>query len=401
MPAPLIDIFSGIADMGGHLIELYRLKRDGTFAEQQRLMSALRIEEAERVEASLAERQLDAAIAAEAGAQQSRQHDIDRDLLHARLEVAVHRERAQIDYETQNNPFAYDREKAVSIIADATRGGSLPALLIAPFYHDHLSGIDNDTGPRPFKTAIRTTWSRKDWNDLVAPVDGVIGRPLRNTDADIIDIKHELRELPVILVYGHVQDNQRLWVSVESWNLAPRRGVMEVPSVRVDLPPMLLPARDEPHDRLTFEDALGERVALIVGVLSEWFHVVRSGRQPRLHTTTAIDNFAGKRYIAAVTASAYDIAIEWGKVSVVEARAEQAMIYWECGLRDLAIEAAQHSKELVLSELPPREIPRRVLRNLGTILAMTDDGAGAHDVHDLLEKRARREVLDFFHLGRQ
>ncbi|WP_147437481.1 hypothetical protein [Micromonospora musae] len=400
MSIPFVDIFSGISDMTGHLIELYRVRRDGSFFEQQQFMAHLREEEAAQAHKRSLER--DALVASQSTDQieAATKSDLDKQIASAGLEIAVSRIIRSDEINHQNSVFRYEVDKTRSLIESATAGGTRPAFLIAPFYHDHLSDNDNDHGPHSFRVAIRRSWKSKGWHNDVGLLDGLISRPLRNTDTDLMVIQQDLHDLPVILAYGEVQDSTRVWASLSAWNVAFHDGT---PAIHVNLPPMYIEPGDEDSgvtSRLAFEDALGDRIALVAGTLAEWFHVVNHGRSPQLHKLAAAQDGFGRRHLAFSTLAAFEVALQKATVSEFAARVEQMTTCLDVGMSEPARDMAVAAYELISSsaeELYRADRPR--LRSLSAGLASLGRADLADSTRELLEKRARKEVMDFFALG--
>lgn len=400
MSIPFIDIFSGISDMTGHLVELYRVRRDGTFFEQQQFMAQLREDEAAQAHKRSLEQA--AAVASQSADQleATQKWEIDKQIASAGLEIATTRIIRNDETNHQNGAFRYGLEKTRSLVEAATAGGTRPALLIAPFYQDHLSDNDNDNGPHSFRVAIRRSWKSKGWHDDVGLLDGLISRPLRNTDTDLMVIQQDLYDLPVIIAYGEVQDSTRVWTSLSAWNIAVGDGT---PAIHINLPPMHLEPDDEAQgikSRLAFEDELGDRIALVAGTLAEWFHVVNHGRTPHLHKMAAASDGFGRRHLAFSTLAAFEVAFQKAGVSEFTARVEQMATCLDVDMIEPARELAVVAYEIIASSAEElNRTDRSKIRSLSAGLAALGDEELAESARGLLERRARKEVLDFFALG--
>ncbi|MEV4820528.1 hypothetical protein [Micromonospora sp. NPDC049274] len=399
MGLPFGDIFTGISDMGGHMLELYRIKRDGTFFDQQQFLSELRMREARDAEVISEERERRLAVSSDEDARRQREHDNQRSILQAGLEVAVHRQLRELKVEESHNPFLYGLDRVSSVVSAAIGDSRRPVLLFAPFYHDDLNGEENDQGAHSFRVAIRRSWLGKPWHDDVVPLDGLISRPLRNTDADLLVMQQALKGIPLILVYGEVQDSSRVWASVTGWNLAQSDHASRV---QINLPPMSFDAHSQGSAiprRLQFEDALGDRISLVVGAMAEWFHVANLGRQPRLHRLLLEDDGAGHRHFAAAAATAYEVAAEQNVMSKVKAMVCQAGLYAEVGLTDAAKEVSLSAySEINKNAERSSSLDRADLRTLATTLASVGELDAARRLEDAIEEAAKKELLDFFGL---
>jgi hypothetical protein len=284
MSAPLIDVLGGLSDIGGHLLELYRLRRDGTFFEQQQFLSELRIAEAAAADERTIERDQELAKIRVSDALTTLEGNYQLDIRRAQLDISMKQELDRRKRVLESSPFEQDAEEVHSVVARVTEGGRRPALLIAPFYRDRLSQKENDDAPHAFRLAIRRSWLASPWAQDLVPLDGIISRPLKKTDLDIMVIQQVLHDLPVILICGEIQGDRRVWTTLTAWNLAESTTV---PSIQVHLPALQAPSLDDhgnnESERLKFEDYLGRAVTLIIGTFGDWFHVVHYARRPHVH----------------------------------------------------------------------------------------------------------------------
>lgn len=352
------------------------MRRDGTFYDQQALL------------ADLTEQ------AAMASDERAANRDAQRDWRQASISIAVNAEIDRQKRQIANAPFEYAPDEMHTIVAEATAQGQRPALLIAPFYQEHLSSQANDDAPHAFRVAVRRAWLDAPWaNDLV-PLDGLISRPLRNTDLDVILIQQALSDMPVVLVYGETQSNQRIWPSLMAWNIVESP---KVPSLRITFPALSLPALTSEDDnsssaRLKSEDDLGRQVVVTAGLLGEWFHLVRYGRRPRLHQLLAFDQVGERQAVAAGLAAACDLAVERGSLDPLAARVEQSYIYAEVGLADRALDIGRSVLDSLDSN--DRNTYMTHLRRLVSIFEIIGDRPALERARPLLESAAHRSVLD-------
>jgi hypothetical protein len=329
----------------------------------------------------------------------SNSYEIERDWRQARIGIEVKAIQDKMDRELEESPFSYSSDDFYALVRDATRGGEVPALLVAPFVRDNLSGQENADGPHSFRVAIRRQWLQSPWSSDLVSLDGALKRPLISTDVDIFHIQRALRDLPVILVYGEVQSNSRVWPALCAWNIV---DSPELRSVQVNFPPVSLPgaSHQDPPDSnsiLAFEDELGGSTAITAGLIAEWFHLVKYGRIPRLHTLIPAALNSERRVIAAGLAASFEVALERNRVDVVSARVGQASVYLDVGLRAQAISAA--SQALTATESSTVRVAPQSIRRLAEILGTLGLPDEANRARLALEAAARRAILRNFGWG--
>jgi len=335
MAVPFLDVINGITNISDQLLELYKIRRDGSFFEQQAFSSKLREYEAAAADERAVKREVLMARLGEQRAQADHTRDASSQLLSAYIQVALQRELKRDAQLLENAPFDYNHAQLANIVTQETENGAKPALLIAPFFSDELSVAEADGGPPTFRVAIRRSWMRCPWSNDVTLLDGLLTRPLRKTDLDVLSIRETLRELPVILIYGEIQRQNRVWCSISAWNIAPPYTGQ---SITMNLPPLPFPQTDmHTSERIEFEDALGWAVAVTSGLLAEWFHLNKTGRTPTLHRRLGADTIS-LREVGPGLAAAYDVAIENGVVDLVAGRANQAILLSDSGYNEAALD---------------------------------------------------------------
>ncbi|MFE6837849.1 hypothetical protein ACFVFI_23845 [Streptomyces sp. NPDC057705] len=388
---------TGLSGLSGNLLTLYKMKQDGNFRAQQELLSQLREEEAVNAHARAVHRDSRSSWERRSEAATGNAYEIERDWRQARIAIQVRAVQERMDREVAESPFGYRQDELYDLVHDATAGGSSPALLVAPFVRDDQSGQQNDEGPHSFRYAIRQAWIQSQWSEDLVSLDGVISRPLRNTDLDILLIQRALRDLPVILVYGRVQSGRRVWPSLCAWNIV---DSPEMRSVRFTFPPLAIPDADSAGPlrnpaQLAFEDELGTTTAISAALVAEWFHLVRYGRAPRLHTLLAPELIGERRAISAGLAASYEVAIESGRVDGIAGRVGQAEMFRAAGLDDQAEAAAVQG--LVCAEETLRDPASRPspasLRSLVAILESLGRPMEGDRARIALESAARRSIL--------
>ncbi|MDD7942827.1 hypothetical protein PHK61_30875 [Actinomycetospora lutea] len=388
MALPFLDIISGLTDVSGQLVEIYKLKRDGSFFDQQKYLAELKTQE----EARAAERDVKKEVLlAHLGEERARADDLraeKRELTSARLSMASAIKLDEHERELASAPYNTSSASLYDRVYSATEGGRKPALLLAPFFSDTDGPNESDSGPPAFRVAIRRAWMASSSSNDMAMLDGVISRPLRNTDLDILHLKEALGALPVVLVYGEIQQGKRVWSSVVSWNLVRGRPG---DALSINFPALPLPEKSNElgtQERLDFEDALGGAVLTTVRLLANWFHAANYRRSP-----ADLDLSGIPPQFAVGLAGAYEIAYELGIVDLLEARVDQCAVLERAGARESARSAAQEILGLVRSGGTADPLPIETLRTLRELL-VSDDSAH-QEAKNLVETASRRMVLDF------
>ncbi len=395
-------LFSGLFGLSGNLLALYKMKQDGSFRAQQELLHSLRDQESESSHDRTLERDGQAADnkLRELGA--SAEYEARRDWRLAQIGFDVKQLQGRLDRELEEAPFAFTSDEFYGLVHQATAGGRVPALLIAPFVRDNLSGQENDSGPHSFRVSIRRSWLRESWSNDLIPLDGILKRPLRNTDLDILIIQRALRDLPVVLVHGEVQSNQRAWYSLHAWNII---DSPELRSVQMNFPPLSLPQAGSPEEQaaslLAFEDELGGSTAIIAGLIAEWFHLVKYGRRPRLHTLLPDSMGPEQRAIAAGLAASYEVALERQRIDTLTARVGQAQVCWEAGLLNTASEFAEQAlfEAESVTAVPNSSVSTEALRELVAVLESVASDESMRRAQSILEPLAREAVRRSFGWG--
>ncbi|MEU2511106.1 hypothetical protein [Streptomyces syringium] len=392
-------LFTGLSSLSGNLLTLYKIKQDGSFRDQQELLHQLRELEAGNAQQRVLRNESQASRNRVHEAAISNSYEVERDWRQAQIGIEVKAIQEKMDRELEESPFSYASNDFYALVHDATRGGEVPALLVAPFVRDNLSGQENADGPHSFRVAIRRKWLQSPWSSDLVSLDGALKRPLTSTDVDIFHIQKALRDLPVILVYGEVQSSSRVWPALCAWNIV---DSPELRSVQVNFPPVSLPGANQqiPPDSnsvLAFEDELGGSTAITAGLIAEWFHLVKHGRMPRLHTLIPVALESERRVIAAGLAASFEIALERNRVDAVSARVGQASVYLDVGLRDQAISAAFQA--LATTESGTVHVATRSIRRLAEILDTLGLPDEAGRARLALESAARRAILRNFGWG--
>ena len=389
-----------MTDISGQLLELYKLKRDGTFFDQQAFSSKLREYEASAASERAEKREIMLAKLGEDRAQSDHYRNFESQLTAARINVALQRELHADTRLLENAPYGFDQKELAEIVAQASGQGAKPALLIAPFFNDELSVNEADNGPPAFRIAIRRSWMGCPWSNDVALLDGLLKRPLRNTDLDVLIIRQALKSLPVIVVHGEIQGQNRVWCSITAWNIAPPYTGQ---SISVNLPPLPLPHWDanRRQERIEFEDGLGWAVAVTAGLLAEWFHLMKSGRRPKLHRQIPEDTIS-LREVGPGLAAAYDVAISTKVIDALSGRVNQAIVLAESGYQEIAVDVLRSiAKDLDQGGRVADPDSLNMLQKANSIAEASGDSSLAYTIKRSLEEDSKRFLLGFLNLPKE
>ena len=289
-------------------LDLYKMRRDGSFYDQQDYLAKLRSQEAKE--------------------------DVSLRLMTE--EQAEHRHRV-----IENSPFNRPPDEARQLVLAETEGGREPALLIAPFARDPAAADKS-----VYRLAISASWQRAPWRSYLKSIDGLIVRPLHHGDVDLHAIREELYDIPVVLIHGGIQADRRVWPEIVAWNLIsepPQQSRQRdpralPPALRISLPMIEVPRsseRDAVTAELKVQDQLAQLCILVVGMLGDWFRTIRSGQTPALYTLlSAVDD---RRLAARGGVGALDLAVEWRRIDAATALVRQAQMCADVGLLNLSV----------------------------------------------------------------
>lgn len=299
-----LGVGSMLADIPGIFLEVYRMRRDGTFYQQQDYLAKLHREQT--------------------------QSEFGLRLMTEERTRAI-----------ENSPFRLAEDEVRQLVLAETDGGRLPAFLIAPFVREPA---DNDKPA--YRLPIATSWQRAGWRDWLRRIDGLIERPLYRGDVDLRVIRQVLAGIPTVLVHGAIQGDRRVWPEIVTWDLIDRpvrpghEPGQRVPTqaIGISLPMIEVsqgPGRDAVAADLDAQDQLARLCTVAVGLLGDWFRIVHYSLPPVLYKLVSS---ADERQLAAAGgAQALDLAIEYGRRDQATARVEQARVCAESGLYPLAV----------------------------------------------------------------
>ncbi|MFC9331495.1 hypothetical protein [Kitasatospora sp. NPDC057015] len=392
-------MFKGLVDVSGRMLELYKLRRDGNYFEQQDYLHEIREREAEAAKQRLIESEERTRATRLSESEDIQRNALERDWQQADVQIYSKVTLERLTRQIENSPFSHSYDEFYELAHEASRGGQIPVLLVAPFFREDASRQENDDGPHSFRVAVRRSWMGSPWSGDLGLLDGAISRPLRGTDADLLILRHALRDLPAVVVYGEVQSGVRVWPSLAAWNIADTSSMR---SIQVNFPPLSIPVEAvgpdaHPTSRLQFEDELGYSISVTAALIAEWFHLANFGRTPSLHQALPLAMAPERRSIAAGLAAAFEIALERGHVSESVARVNQAVLFGDSNLSSQASRATERALTLIesMAETPTRDTVYQ-LRQLLLICNVSGDHVLADRTTELLEAVARESLYRDF-----
>ena len=370
--------FKGALDVGDRLLEIYKIKTDGTFYQQKEFESHLH----EREDAVRAEQT--AALAA------------DSDWRGLEIRLATLSQTDRINRLLAANPFILSPEDTTALVEKASAEGTHPVLLEAPIDIDkrvtrtgQQELLDLDIGQR---------WARHPCAADVTPLSGVISRPLRNQDVDVHIIASSMSDIPVILTYGHVKADRTLWASVYAWNIIANDP--EPAPLTIALPSIPYPDADEHSVEMQrWKQEVSSRIEIIIALLAQWFFLVKRRRKPTLDKLIVLDSGLEIRaLLARQLVAAYEI-IASEEHSSIDIRLDQAELFTDAGMNAQASVFALSILDYV-REQNVQETNYPALERLTRILTAIGDQASTTEARELLESRSRvtvQRVLGWTH----
>lgn len=301
-----LGVGSLLAEIPRILLDLHRMRRDGSFREQQDYLAKLHAQQAKE--------------------------DVT-------LRLMAEEQAKRRDRLIENSPFDRSADEVHQLVLAETEDGRAPALLIAPFTRDPVG-----PGKSAYRLAISTSWQRVPWRGYLKSVDGLIVRPLDHGDVDLHAIRQALHDIPAVLIHGGILADRRVLPEIVVWNLvdeaSPRsRQQVPPPAVRISLPMIEVPAHeagDPVGAELQAQDQLVPLCILVAGMLGDWFRTVQFGQAPGLYRLLpAADE---RRLAARGGVSALDVAVERRRLDPATALVRQAQICADAGLLGLSVE---------------------------------------------------------------
>jgi hypothetical protein len=269
-------------------------------------------------------------------AAEDREHEIRRMWEHARVELWVAAQKEAHEARMAVWPFALPREDLAAMLRTLSREGSYPLLLFASFSDELRSASESDGGPQRYRFGPRSNWAASPWSDDAEPLDGLFSRPLYRGDLDVYLVREELRDLPVVLVNGHIQAGARLWLTLCAWGIFPEDACIRVQFPYLSMPVVSSTAQSSVQAQLELEDRVFSLFAPVAAQLFDWFHLARDGRIPRLHRMLPPGLQSQRAVIAAGSLSGFLVAEHDGVLSHLSAIIGTARVAVEGGLKQLA-----------------------------------------------------------------
>jgi hypothetical protein len=366
---PVTQVLAGLPQL---MLEMYRMHRDGSVAEQ--------LERAAKLRAG----QLN----------QAHQFRLEEEVWKAKLHVLGQVEKSRVDAVRAENPFGHLPGDVVhEQVEQLTSRRQRPVLLIAPFLHTGRTKQDNVDQPFAYNVSIRSAWQDSRWSSDMRVDAGLVGQPLLRVDMAVRGIRERLADLPVVLVHGFVDRQERVRLEVIAWNLISESADgsgSEAIEIQISDSDSLAgtEAADSP-------DRVGLASTQLCAVLAEWFYVAR-GRVPRRHREVPAHLALGT---AAGSLVALSLGLNRGNVDPLTALVHQAILHADLGETDLLTDAVDSAVGLIRTA--DEETAESLLRRLkhatkDVATAGTNSGADSgllvHRV-DAEYKRAARALL--------
>jgi hypothetical protein len=355
--------------LGDRLLEIYKIKRDGSFYQQQEYASRLREREA-AIAAELA--------AADAASSQWRGLDIA---------LASMSQTDRLGRFLSSNPLRLSPEDTKQVAVEASSGGKRPLLLEAPIDIDKQAS--SFKGHKTLDLGVGQRWSRHPCADDVHTLTGVIERPLKHQDLDVHLIARSMSEIPAILIYGHVDSESSLWLSIYAWNIVANSPGQE--PMRLAFPRIDCTDASTTSSLQEWKDDLATQVTTIIALLGQWFFLIRYGRKPTLNKLSDPGHGNEMRaLLARQLVAAYEVLAFEGNSSI-DLRMDQAELFADAGMHAQASVFALSMLDQ-LRKKAQSETDYPVLERLSALLKTTGDEASASEADSLLEARSKEAV---------
>lgn len=170
----------------------------------------------------------------------------------------------------------------------------LPLLLIAPFWDETQANVANDAGGAQFRVAMADALRDSPWGGNFNVLDGYFKRPLRQTDMDLRIINDALKDIPVAVVFGTL-DQHEIRAEIALWNILPG----ETPGRRVYIRGKGRMPRDVViKDNREFKQELGRDLAHAIGQVGAIHELFRSGSQPDVQSFATGDEVRDREVTA-------------------------------------------------------------------------------------------------------
>ncbi|WP_341739545.1 hypothetical protein [Microcoleus sp. CAWBG640] len=198
--------------------------------------------------------------------------------------ATINRQSKQLDQWEKDHPFdnpIYD----TNTLKSQYQNHGMPIMLIAPFHDDTISDRGNDEGGFiNYQTANYTGFQEARWLEGLIPKDGYFKRPLRRRDKDLDIIYSDLNELPIIIVWGVIQQRKRVHLQITHWNILPGTQGLYIKDYIGCFDVPLLPPENNKNELLELQDLVAQEAVVSVGILGDVYHLVQNPehKRPRL-----------------------------------------------------------------------------------------------------------------------
>lgn len=198
--------------------------------------------------------------------------------------ATINRQSKQLDQWEKDHPFDSPINDTNTLKSQYQNHG-MPIMLIAPFHDDTIPDRGNDEGGFiDYQTANYIGFQEARWLEGLIPKDGYFKRPLRRRDKDLDILYSDLNELPIIIVWGVIQQRKRVHLQITHWNILPgTQGLYIKDSIGCFDVPLLQPENNK-NELLELQDLVAQEAVVSVGLLGDVYHLVQNPehKRPRL-----------------------------------------------------------------------------------------------------------------------
>jgi hypothetical protein len=340
---PLAGVLAALPQV---LLDVYRMRRDGSVPEQ--------LERTARLHA----REL-------ANEHQSR---LEQAAWETRLRVLEQVELARAAAEHAESPFGHMADDEVrEQVERLTDGQKRPALLIAPLLNTTRTSQGNVDQPFSYRVSLRSGWLESPWNSDMQVDAGLIGQPLLRTDLHLRRIRELLADLPVIVVHGFVEEGGKVRLEIVAWGII--NGSSDQPNNEAIQIHISDASSTEAGHLPEVPERLGFACSQLCAVLAEWFYVAR-GRAPHRHRDLS-GNLAKATAVGSLVA--LSLGLDRRHLDRLTAVVHQAILHADLGEID-SLASALNSAQEALGGVD-EDTAERVLRLLkDTVIRAASSG---------------------------
>lgn len=257
----------------------------------------------------------------------------------------------------ENSPFLDDADTTYKMLKALHEETCCPIVLVAPFWDDtRPRKVNKEGGFVDFRSAFNFSYSAVPWSAMACKQDGYLERPLFYTDRDVRLIQNTLHDIPVILVHGTIQGThapgqsvQRIHPHVTVWNFLPTQEQI-LSTISLQFFPFKLPVDPSPMGSqligqysLGLQDAVGQYLARIIGILASSYHLYHFGTRPNLRQFQSSDDLSELEPLTLQMSSLYKAISQNEPRREVYYCLDEAIMLAESGISKEAIWVAKKS----------------------------------------------------------